>query len=181
MPYNKRVVAICGRAQSGKSTMAEMMEAEAGYDIMSFADPIKNMLMAMGNGLGMFPRHLYGSNIDKNEPLDVLGGNTARFAMQTLGTEWRELLHKKLWVNHLDMRLRSSKSNRIVVDDTRFQHEYTHLSNNGVLVIGIERPGQGTSNSTHASEQWDFKSTGMPIIQNDGTLEELWVKVQAYL
>jgi hypothetical protein len=207
MPYNKKVVAICGRAQSGKSTLAEMMEAKADYDIMSFADPIKNMLMVMGRDLGMFERHLYGTNESKNEPLDVLGGKSARFAMQTLGTEWRELIDKNLWVNHMDMRLKRSKMNRIVIDDTRFQHEYRHLINNGVLVIGIERPGQGAglkktppqgwsekfqwfknkilnraqAPDAHASEQWDFKSTGMPIIQNDGTLEELWVKVQAYL
>lgn len=181
MPYNKRVIAICGRAQSGKSTLAEMMEAEAGYEIMSFADPIKNMLMSMGRDLGMFERHLYGSNVDKNEPLEVLGGKSARFAMQTIGTEWRELIDKNLWVNHLHMRLLKTKSNRTVIDDTRFEHEYKHLIDNGVLVIGIERPGQGTSNGTHASETWDFKSTGMPVIQNDGSLTDLWAKVQAYL
>lgn len=177
--FNKRVVAICGRAQSGKSTAAKLLMG-ANREILSFADPIKQMLLAMGSQIGLEYRHVYGSDADKNEVLECLGYNTARRAMQTLGTEWREMLHRDLWVRHLDMRIDHSKANVVIVDDMRFEHEYNHLKTGGALIIGIERPGQGTTSPTHASEVWDFRTTGMPVIQNDGTVEELWEKLSKY-
>lgn len=178
---NKKVIAICGRGQSGKSTAAGLLAHKAEYRSFSFADPIKRMLLTFGQGLGMEPRHLFGSDRDKNEPLAILGGKSSRYAMQTLGTEWRELIDKDLWVNHMGHRLRQSDANRIVIDDMRFLHEYEAMKALGVTIVGIESPRQGVANSTHASEQWDFKSTGMPVIQNDGTVNDLWVKLQPYL
>lgn len=177
---NKKVIVICGRGQSGKSTAAGLLAQRAGYRVFSFADPVKRMLLAMGQGLGMEPRHLFGTNDDKNEPLEVLSGKSARFAMQTLGTEWRQLLDMDLWVKHMLMRLKHTDANRVVIDDMRFQHEYEAMLAYGATIVGIESPRQGVTNSTHASEQWDFKSTGMPVIQNDGSLEDLLVKLDVY-
>lgn len=181
MLLNKRVVCIVGRAQSGKSTAAGLMASRAGYRSFSFADPVKRMLLTLGEGYGMEARHLWGTNDEKNEPLDILGGKSARFAMQTLGTEWRDLIDKSLYAKHMLRRIQQSDASRIVVDDMRFEHEYLPMKEAGALIIGIESPRQGTSNGTHASETWDFKSTGMPVIQNDGTLNDLWDKLTAYL
>ncbi len=174
--HDKKIVAIFGRGQSGKSTLANMLKAE-GFRVMSFAEPLKKMLFAMG----VEHEHLYGTDAQKNEPLEILCGNSARKAMQTLGTEWRETLSRNLWTNHMYGRIYDCSSIAIAIDDARFEHEYMMLKNCGAICIGIERPGQGVANSTHASETWDFKSTGMPVIQNDGTLEELWAKVQVHL
>lgn len=179
--FNKRVVAIVGRAQSGKSTAAGLMSSRGGYRSFSFADPVKRMLLTLGEGYGMEARHLWGTDADKNEPLDVLGGKSARFAMQTLGTEWRDLIDPELYSKHMVRRIDQSDANRIVIDDMRFQHEYDAMVRGGALIIGIEKPGQGTTNGTHASETWDFKTTGIPVIQNDGTLNDLWDKLAAYL
>ncbi len=173
---NKKIVAIFGRAQSGKSTAARLL-FDRGFKVMSFAEPLKAMLLVMG----VERQHIYGTDGEKNQPLEILCGHSARKAMQTLGTEWRETLSTNLWTNHLLCRLHDTSSRFIVIDDARFVHEYEMLQSIGAICIGIERPGQGTSNSTHASETWDFKSTGMPVIQNDGTMEELWAKIQRYL
>jgi hypothetical protein len=179
---NRKIIVLCGRAQSGKSTAAKLIKDHLGTYQMAFADPMKKMMKAMGEGLGLEDRHLYGTNADKNEPLEVFMGNTTRYALQTLGTEWRNLLSPQLWTNHLLMRLNHvNPSVMIVIDDMRFAHEYYAMKDLGATIIGIERPGQGASNSTHASETWDFKSTGMPVIQNDGTVEQLWEKLKTYL
>ncbi|KAK1583690.1 hypothetical protein Q3G72_026136 [Acer saccharum] len=170
MLINKRVIAVCGRAQSGKSTAAGLMVSRAGYCSLSFADPLKRMLMGMGEGYGLEHRHLWGSDKDKNEPLEIFGGKSARFAMQTLGTEWRNLIDPNLWVNHMLYRLKDTDANRVVIDDMRFEHEYLALKEAGAVFIGIESPFQGTSNATHASEVWDFRTTNMPVIQNEAGL-----------
>lgn len=177
-----KAVAICGRAQSGKTTAARLMVTHADYRTASFADPLKRMLLkGFGDGLGLEPKHLWGSDEDKNMPLEIFGGKSARYAMQTLGTEWRNTIDKDLWVKHMLRRLKTTDAEFIVIDDMRFQHEYEAMVEAGVTIIGIESPFQGTTNGAHASEQWDFKSTGMPVIQNDGTPEELWVKLKAYI
>ena len=175
---NKRVIFICGRAQSGKSTLANMFQHGAGYARLSFAGPLKDMLCAMGVPYV----HLHGTEEQKNAPLEILGGKSARYAMQTLGTEWRNMIDQNLWTNALLKQIQNSPANRIVVDDMRMPHEYEAFHKLGAVIIGVERPGQqGTTNSGHASETWDFKTTGMPVFQNDGTLEELWDKIQAYI
>lgn len=174
---NKKVVFICGRAQSGKSTIANMLQHGAGYARLSLAGPLKDMLCAMGVPYA----NLHGTEEEKNAPLEILGGKSARYAMQTLGTEWRNMIDTNLWTNALLKQIRNSPANRIVVDDMRMPHEYEAFAKLGATIIGIERPGQGTANSTHASETWDFKSTGMPIIQNDGTLEDMWAKLNPYI
>lgn len=176
--FNKRVIVLCGRGQSGKSTAARLLVEQDPVNVerMAFADPLKHMLMAMG----VPGQHLYGSNEDKNEKLAILEGHSARHAMQTLGTEWRDTLGKSLWVHNLAMRIQASGTNCIVVEDMRFQHEYEYFKEQGALIIGIERPGQGTSNDTHASETWDFKATGMPVIKNDGSINDLQLKLWSH-
>lgn len=175
--FNKRVVALCGRGQSGKSTSAEIFQ-EYGYSKRALADPLKKMLLAMG----VHWRNLYGTNEEKSEPLDMLMGKSARYAMQMLGTEWRDLLGKELWLHHLDQEIANCSSRYIVVDDLRHDFEYEYFLKRGGIVIGITRPGHDVvTNAQHSSEQWNFSETGMPIIVNDGSRENLRQKLKAYL
>ena len=69
--------------------------------------------------------------------------------MQTLGTEWRDLIDKNFWVN---IWLRAATFvPKIVVDDMRFLHESEAVRNIDGKIILIERPGIGPG--THPSEQ----------------------------
>lgn len=116
-----KVVTFIGKAGSGKTTAAKIL-ASRGYERIRFADALKNMLI---EGLGIDPVYIDGDK--KNEPLELLCGQTARHAMITLGTEWgRNLIHPDLWVKFLqrDMMCEVAQGTDLfVIDDVRFLNE----------------------------------------------------------
>ena len=128
---------------------------------------------------------------------------TPRNILQIFGTECvRNHFHKNIWVDSLERKVKNSKNN-IIITDCRFKNEIDMLRNIGATVIRVERPplpnwfrkceviGQKYLNNecplyipipeladVHQSE-WDWIGYDNPdyIIQNDGTLEELYAKV----
>lgn len=147
----KQIIALYGPAGSGKSTLADLLIEHHGYIRLSFAVPFKEMLRALLRCQGVPPsvisQMLFGSL--KEEPSPYLSNQTPRRAMQTLGTEWRDLMDKNFWTN---IWLRSQEHvAKIVVDDMRFIHEGETVRNVNGIIIRIERPGVGPG--THRSEQ----------------------------
>ena len=144
------IIALCGPAGSGKSTLADLLIERHGYTRLSFAAPIREMLRALlkCQGVPTFTvnQMLFGNL--KEEPSPYFSGKSPRHAMQTLGTEWRDLIDKELWTS---IWIRSSQFvSKIVVDDMRFLHESDAVRNVDGKIILIERPGVGPGN--HISE-----------------------------
>lgn len=121
------VVALVGPKQSGKTTTASQMQTAYGFERFRFADTLKAMVEVLG-----VPRdHIDGDR--KEEPLDILCGHSGRYAMQTLGTEWRDLLGRDLWAKITADKIKKQAAIRgllgktdpmiVVVDDLRFPHE----------------------------------------------------------
>lgn len=140
------LVGIAGKAGSGKSTAAQVL-MDAGWKRIKFADPLKNMLRA----LGLSEDHIEGDL--KTVPCDMLGGRTPRHAMQTLGTEWgRNLIAPTLWIDaaRSDIKAALSAGHRVVVDDLRFDNEADTIRALGGVVLGLERAGVGAGG--HCSE-----------------------------
>lgn len=144
---------------------------------MAFADPLKAMLAT----LGLTRDHLYGDK--KNEPLEVLNWQTARHAMQTLGTQWgRDCMGDHLWGRIMYQRIERSEAHFIVIEDMRFQTEFNMLQDlmlfdiADVRCLAIERPGLAPI-GTHPSETWDYHKAGVRVIVNDGTKEQLYAKL----
>jgi hypothetical protein len=134
----------------------------------------------MLRALGVPDRHLDGSDEDKNEPLEMLGGRSARYAMQTLGTEWgRHLIAPNIWADaarqHYNGRIDAGE--RIVFDDVRFENECLAIMELGGLLVEIVRPNITYVRDAHPSEQLDFEApitlanTGL-----EGALRENLVK-----
>lgn len=130
------LVAFTGLARSGKTTAAKFLLSE-GYERMSFADPIKQMVRCLTPLL------------DKNSEPPGFGGKTIRELYQTLGTDWgRNTVDTNLWVNLGRERIQSllldtmEGINRgVVIDDLRFDNEAALIKELGGVVIQIERPG----------------------------------------
>lgn len=171
-----RLIALTGRAGSGKSTVAEYLSRNFGYRRTRFAGPLKDMLRALYASSGMEPdeieRRIEGDLKETHDPL--LCGQTPRHAMQTLGTEWRELIGRELWSN---MWRASVENGHSTVEDCRFEHEYAAVKELGGIVVQIDRHGTGPELS-HASE------AGLPahcppdfVIDNSGSMDELKVQV----
>lgn len=157
------LLGITGKAGSGKSTAAQVL-LDAGWTRIKFADPLKDMIRA----IGLDDRHIEGHL--KEVPCELLRGKTPRHAMQTLGTEWgRECIAHDFWIAIAKRRiaLAMAAGLNVVVDDVRFENEADVIRELGGMVLGLER---GDGAGFHVSE-----SGVRPDIryQNAGTLEEL--------
>lgn len=157
------LVGITGKAGSGKSTAAQVL-LDAGWVRIKFADPLKDMLRA----IGLDDRHIEGHL--KEIPCEVLQGKTPRWAMQTLGTEWgRECIGDQFWIAIARRRiaLAMAAGLNVVVDDVRFENEATVIRELGGLVLGLERGDGAGGHVSEAGVAPDIRHV------NDGTVSEL--------
>lgn len=177
------VIAFTGRRGSGKSIATDYLCYKYGFVDVKFADPLKNMLRAMyttcGLGAEEIEERLEGSL--KEAPCEFLMGKTPRYAMQTIGTEWRELIDTELWSEMFKKRVSGGKfGDKIACSDYRFPHESALLNEFGATKIKIVRPSLTTADAAgqHSSETLiDTLDADVTII-NDGTILELRQKVR---
>lgn len=158
------LIGITGRAGSGKSTAADVL-LKAGWARVKFADPLKNMLRA----IGLSDRHIEGDL--KEVPCDLLQGKTPRWAMQSLGTEWgRQCIGEGLWLDlaRREIALTIAQGVPVVVDDVRFENEAQLIRDLGGTILQITRGNAETP--SHASEA---DLAGDIVYRNNGTRAEL--------
>lgn len=141
-----KIVAFTGPIGAGKTTAANCLCHSLQYKKISFADPLKKMLLA----IGCTAEDVYGK--DKEIPSILLCGQTPRHAMQTLGTEWgRALIGPDLWVRAWQFACQSHRN--VTVDDARFPNEFKVIKELGGIIIKLDRPGVVTT-ATHESEAY---------------------------
>lgn len=159
-----RLIGIAGPARAGKDTLCSYMldNLDGVWLRSSFADPIKEMLRAIG----------VDCSDDKKAVIDDSYGVTPRHMMQTLGTEWgRQTIDNDIWVKAF-ARLNAGKL--IVVPDVRFDNEADLVREHGVLIHLV---GRGGIEGSHASENpIDFKE-GDIVIDNSRDLAWLYSQV----
>jgi hypothetical protein len=167
VPGNKpvtKIIALTGYMGSGKSTAAAHLRDAHGYEVVPFAAPLKNMLRA----LGVPEESLTGA--DKEVPLDLLGGRTARHAMQTLGTEWgRNLISPDLWISVWRKAIEGHE--KVAVDDMRFLNEAQAVRDLGGLIVRIKHP-RDTDISLHDSERFVPLLIPDTVLRNTGSLDD---------
>lgn len=142
--------------QSGKTTIAKLLERNYNFYVASFAMPIKAMIFTL------LTTDLNYSNDDavemvfgkdKEKMIDALGVTT-RHLMQTLGTEWgRQSVNQDIWIKILNLRLEKYlKTLNIVIDDMRFPNEAAWIKENGGKIFRVEREGFARKPGSHISE-----------------------------
>jgi len=160
------LIAFTGKAQSGKTTAAKFLLHE-GYERMSFADPIKQMIRCLT------------TVTDKHAAPPAFGGRTVRELYQTLGTDWgRNMIHPNIWVQLGAERLRSLLGDveegaiqGIVIDDLRFDNEAQLIRAFGGIVVQVHRPGVHAM--AHESEAGISPHLVDIDLDNDGGYEAL--------
>lgn len=178
-----RLIGVSGYAGSGKNAFADALVAQHGYELRSFAEPLRQMLYATD------PR--IPSNIDRFSTVslagmvDLVGWDTlkreypeARRLLQTLGTEGgRGVLGENVWVDAAfkdidEGYLAQPQTERVVFADTRFRNEAQAIRDRGGILVRVERAGTKAING-HSSEtdlddiEFDY------VVQNDSTITDL--------
>lgn len=166
--------------QSGKSTVAGILEGQFGFSTRSFASALKRMVIDLLVTAGYSPEEVgHFMAAGKEEPIPALGNVSFRYLCQTIGTEWgRNLISNNLWV---DLLVRNPNlPNLLVIDDVRFPNEFDAIRSEGGQVWRISRPS-GVVQTSHVSEGL---LEGYPFdeeIVNDSDVTDLGSRVASAL
>lgn len=172
-----RVLGLSGWARSGKDSVAEFLEERCGYIKMSFAQPMKDALVALNPMIDIYGNRMSLKTSIRFMSWDELkeASSEIRPLLQRLGTEvGREMFGENFWVDQAIKAI--PDGSRVVFADVRFPNEAEAVKKLGGQVWRIERDGYGPANehiSEHALNKYDFDQR----IYNDRDLETLWEKV----
>jgi len=177
------VIAISGKLGSGKTTLAELIKKyNSSFIEKSFAFKLKQIVSII-------------TSCDINQTLTQEGKNTfiPTFNMtigemlQKIGTNvMRDYFDKDIWIKSLLLELEQNDGNYII-SDCRFKNEAQAVKDIGGIVIRINRTNNDTALNSkrdlnHPSEIDLDDYTGFDfIIENDGTLEDLDIKIKNIL
>lgn len=168
---SRDLIGLTGRKGSGKDTMAEAL-VERGYANLKFAGGLKAMIATLlhyqGADAETIDRMIEGDL--KEVPSDLLQGQTPRWAMQSLGTEWgRNCMGENLWVDATMNR--ADTFEKVVITDVRFPNECAALQKRGGLTIRITPVGEGRNQpDMHPSEMHIDDLPVAGVFSNDKSL-----------
>lgn len=173
IPTNFRVIALAGAYGAGKSTCAKLIKQCLDADkrvsfteVMSFAEPLKASLQALGFSYVELYKHKNVRN--------KVHGLTGREAMNRMGPALRAALGNDLFVKlavhhmHTKAELLAPKLVVFVIDDLRYPVELNTLRQMQSLCIHIDRPGAtGHPADSKLPPELDV------VIHNTGTPQDL--------
>ena len=193
------IIGISGKAQSGKDTVCKMIaytiwyynysqrlepfgiDHYKGYSYMiwntdwihtSFANKLKQCLSVI---LNTYTVDVFESNDFKKSEIDWLG-ITVRELLQKFGTAIRNEVCDDFWVKAC---LKDyEEGDNWLISDVRFKSEAKGIKDLEGIIVRVNREGAGAGN--HISEinlddySFDY------VINNDGSMEDLLLKVKAF-
>ncbi len=135
-----RIIALTGPKGVGKSWVAGQLAKALDAQILSYADPIRAALSAIGVSFE-----------DKNSIQEPFGCS-ARVMAQTFGTEWvRGMISESIWLDLMEERINNADG-FVVIDDARFDNEANQISRLGGLVVELHGDTSEEKGDLHASE-----------------------------
>ena len=179
---------LSGFARSGKDEFAKHLVEKHGFIRVAFADKLRDFLYALNPLVSVWrdwdsePGTVFVQDVIDRYGWDgykeSIYGVEVRRLLQRLGTEaGRQVLWDTIWIDSVLDGLEQGKN--YVVTDARFINEFDAIARLGGYLVRVERAGVGPAND-HASEMealgymdlFDF------IVENDGTLEQYYDKVE---
>lgn len=183
------LLAMYGRARSGKDTAADYLAQQLGLYKYAFAEPLKTML-----------KSVFGDHFHEGDRSGICPetGKSYREMMQTLGTDLgRNLWNEDVWINLVqkkwdwvkdgcpvetnlgtmrNFRLNGEGTNGMILSDLRFDSEAEWVRSHGGFVIEVVRdhytlvpPGI----AGHQSEAGVNALLVDMVANNRGSLEDL--------
>lgn len=158
----------------GKTTVADYLVNKHNFIRISFAAKIKEIVAELRPDL-------------------VEGGKKPRIELQCIGEQFKTCLGNMVWVNYTLRQIRDIERQYLhlkdveprvelpnfVIDDMRFEYEAEALTKLGWLILKVDGPNRTgeTIGQDHISEKAIDEIAAHDVIENDGTLEELYQKV----
>ena len=200
------IIGICGFIGSGKDTAADFLVNFHGFRRDSFAGTLKDAVASVFNwdrdlleGRTKEAR-AWREQVDPwwAERLNM-PNLTPRLVLQLWGTEvCRRGFHDDIWIASVENKLRNSKDS-IVISDCRFPNEIASIKHAGGKVIWVQRgitphwydvavqANRGVDaaqrflaqEGIHASETAWAGTQFDAIIDNDGSLDDLYVQLKS--
>jgi len=165
------VVGFAGKARSGKDTAGKYLVDNYQFLRYSFAQPLKDATKIMF--------HLTDKQIENKEKPAEPWGRSPRELYQKVGTDIARNIDVNVWVKGADIFRQENPGRSIVITDVRFSNEAFWIRNHGGIVVFLESKTRGIYNHTeHSSENGLSAEDVDVIIENDGTIEALHVKLE---
>ncbi len=186
-----KLIGLSGAARSGKDTVGRYLIEKYNFKRYAFADPLKKAASEMF-GIPLEDFH----NDNKKEVMNEFWEFSPRQIAQLLGTECgRKIFRDDIWIKRAEMAWVEHQQTiaeiapetfghidglaGMVVTDVRFENEAQWIKDMGGFNIHIIRPGKdgNVGLSNHASEAGYPDDLKDHIILNDGTLDDLYQKI----
>lgn len=137
-----QILALAGPKGVGKSYLANQLADEFEASVISYADPIRDALKAIGVSFDCAKQ-------EEQAPFK----QSARFMAQTLGTEWgRCLISDSIWLDLLAERVNAT-GGLIIIDDVRFDNEARQVKHLGGIVVDLYGYSAFSDLDNHSSEE----------------------------
>ena len=171
------IIGLVGKAGSGKSTVADILENAYNFEHLAFADELK------WNVMSDFEINEYSVyNTRGKEIIDPRYNLTPREILQKVGSFYREF-QENFWVNKVHKKISSRPTLDFCISDVRYPNELEMIKKEDGYIIKIERDDRvEITNSNHASEisldnflDFDY------VIQNNSTSRDLEQSVSIML
>jgi len=189
------VIGLNGYARSGKDTVADYMVEQYGFEKVSFAAPLKDMLLTLNPQVGVRwtwrgPKPVYLDDVyveyGTEEAVKASKyGEEIRHLWQKLGTECVRKYDDMFWVRAAFTKL-TSDDGRYVFTDVRFPNEADAINQlEGIegydaAIWEVHRTGIGPANG-HASESHVGRLGAHYILNNTSTHYSLYADIDGVL
>jgi len=190
------IIGVCGRAGAGKDTVCNMaVEILKTHSIpaqrIACADPIKEICeQVFGRAFSVSASAFWGSQEEKNAPLEAVPNWSGRKILQHIGTEGFRHIHPQVWSKYMYGRavglLEEDQLDAVFISDIRMLPEAELIQDNGGIIVRVVRPssdeGENQGLQGHATELEQTSIKEDFVINNEGrSLEELEVLVRHLL
>lgn len=204
-PRTQRIFGIVGAIGSGKDTIGDRLIQNYGFQKTSFAKRVKDVAAAV---FGWDREMLEGStkvSREWREVTDEYWGITPRLALQKIGTEmFRNQIDDAIWVKAVKKEVNEKRDIDYVITDCRFKNEVEAIKEMGGTIVYVDRHDKPewydkalaafadpespeakwlADNNIHKTD-WNIYglvSLADIVVENKGTLEELYQKVDTLM
>lgn len=177
-----KLIGIVGKIKTGKTTVASVLSREFEFDILSFAEKLKEITSKIWDiPLEDFYNH------ETKIRTDPRWGKSPRWLMQNFGTEVIRHIHPMTWVYHVEREVQKRLETpgygglKICVEDVRFLNEAQFVKRYGGEIWKIVRENGENIYGSHASESEQDLIVADETILNNGSVEELEARVRALI